>query len=315
VTPVKARERTVDEDTGIPVARYAEWDYRLGRGRADWTTIVEFEPRRAVTVGLDRLLNEYSDVENRLEKLIRSARVSRPRRLRGRAEGERLDLDACIRATVDRRAGITPDPRVYEISEMRDRDLAVLVLLDISESTKDFVKDTTTTVLALERAATALLAKAMSGLGDPFAIHAFCSNGRSEVRYYRVKDFDQPYTAASIERLSGLRGGFSTRIGAALRHARHEIALRQSYRRLILVVTDGEPSDIDAGDDKRYLVEDARRAVQELAHEGIDVFCVGLEGGGDSYLPRIFGQRNAVQVDRVVTLPAKLTALYLRLTA
>ena len=154
----------------------------------------------------------------------------------------------------------------------------------------------------------------MSGLGDPFAIHAFCSNGRSEVRYYRVKDFDQPYTSASIERLSGLRGGFSTRIGAALRHARHEIAARQSYRRLILVVTDGEPADIDA-EDPRYLVEDARRAVQELAHEGIDVFCVGLEGGGDSYLPRIFGRRNAVQVDRVATLPAKLTALYLGLTS
>ena len=312
--PVKARERAVDEDAGVPVARYQEWDYRLGRGRADWTTIVEFEPRRAATVSLDRLLSEYTDVESRLEKLIRSARVSRPRRLRGRAEGERLDIDACIRATIDRRVGITPDPRVYEISEMRDRDLAVLVLLDISESTKDFVKDTTTTVLAMERAATALLAKAMSGLGDPFAIHAFCSNGRSEVRYYRVKDFDQPYTTASVERLSGLRGGFSTRIGAALRHARHEIAARQSYRRLILVVTDGEPADIDA-EDPRYLVEDARRAVQELAHEGIDVFCVGLEGGGDSSLPRIFGRRNAVQVDRVATLPAKLTALYLGLTS
>jgi nitric oxide reductase NorD protein len=310
---IAARERPIGDDTGIPVARYGEWDYRLGRERAEWTTIVEFEPARASTVGLDRLLNEYADVEHRILKLIRSARVGRAVRIRRRPEGDRLDLESCIRAAIDQRLGISPDPRVYETSEMRDRDLAVLVLLDISESTREFVKHTTTSVLSVERAATALLAQAMAGLGDPFAIHAFCSNGRGEVRYYPVKDFEQSYDAAAIERLAGLRGGLSTRIGAALRHARHEIRKRQSHRRLVLVITDGEPADIDV-EDPRYLVEDARKAVQELGHDGIDVFCVGLDGGGDSYLTRIFGRRNAVQIDRITALPEKLPALYFRLT-
>jgi nitric oxide reductase activation protein len=196
---------------------------------------------------------------------------------------------------------------------MQDRDLSVLVLLDISESTKEFVKGTSTTILSVERAATALLAQAMEGLGNPFAIHAFCSNGRAEVRYFRVKDFGQRYTTVSVERLAGLRGGLSTRIGAALRHAHREIEQRQSHRRLVLVITDGEPADIDI-DDRRYLVEDARKAVQELGLDGIDVFCVGLDGGGDSYLARIFGRRNAVQIDRITALPEKLPALYFRLT-
>ena len=311
---ISARERPIAEDAGVPVARYGEWDYALGRERPEWTTIMEFEAQRASTVGLDRLLNEYSDVENRIRKLIRSARVGRPARMRRQPEGERLDLDSCIRAAIDRRLGVSPDPRVYETSEMRDRDLAVLVLLDISESTKEFVKHTTTTVLSMERAATALLAQAMEGLGDPFAIHAFCSNGRGEVRYYRVKDFDQRYDAAAAERLAALRGGLSTRVGAALRHAHQEIERRQSHRRLVLVITDGEPADVDV-EDPKYLVEDARKAVQELAHAGIDVFCVGLEGGGDSYLTRIFGRRNAVQIDRIAALPEKLPALYFRLTA
>ena len=310
---VAARERPIDADAGVPVARHFEWDYVLGRKHADWTTIVEFEPRRASTVGLDRLLSEYADVENRIRKLIRSTRVARPMRIRRRPEGERLDLDSCIRAAIEYRGGITPDPRVYETSEMRDRDLAVLVLLDASESTKEFVRNTTTTVLSVERAATALLAHAMEGLGDPFAIHAFCSNGRQEVRYYRVKDFNQPYGAAAVERLAGLRGGLSTRIGAALRHAHSEIRGQQAHRRLVLVITDGEPADIDVTD-RKYLVEDARKAVQELGHDGIDVFCVGLDGGGDSYLTRIFGRRNAVQIDRIASLPDKLPALYLRLT-
>ncbi len=310
---VPARERPVAADAGIPIAHYPEWDCLLGRARPDWTTILEFETPRASTVGLERLLHDYADVEQRIVKLIRSARVARPVRMRRRAEGERLDLEACIRAAIDCRLGLSPEPRVYETSEMRDRDLAVLVLLDISESTKEFVRNTTTTVLSMERAASALLAAALEALGDPFAIHAFCSNGRNEVRYYRVKDFHQPYGALAAERLAGLRGGLSTRLGAALRHARSEIRTQPFHRRLVLIVTDGEPSDVDVPD-RKHLVEDARRAVQDLGHDGIDVFCVGLDSGGDSYLSRIFGRRNAVQIDQITTLPEKLPAIYLRLT-
>ena len=134
------------------------------------------------------------------------------------------------------------------------------------------------------------------------------------MRYYRIKDFEAPYGEQSKSRLAGLRGGLSTRMGAALRHAGHELAQQQTFRRLLLIVTDGEPSDTDVSD-RRYLVEDARRAVQSLAHEGIDVFCVGLDSGGDSYLSRIFGRRNVIQIDKVTALPEKLPMLYLRLAA
>ena len=79
-------------------------------------------------------------------------------------------------------------------------------------------------------------------------------------------------------------------------------------------MTDGEPSDTDVSD-RRYLVEDARKAVQSLAQESIDVFCVGLDSGGDSYLTRIFGRRNVIQIDNIAALPEKLPMLYLRLTA
>ena len=306
--------RPMEEDTGIPVARYGEWDYVTGSERLDWVTVQEFEPRSAPARIIDRVLAEYPDVLYRIRRLIKSARVSRPSRLRRQPEGERLDLEASIRATIDRRAGITPDARVYETVELKHRDLSVLLLLDASESTKDTIRGTATSVFSIELTATALVAEAMTVLGDPFAISAFCSNGRQEVRYYRVKDFEAPYDEQSRSRLAGLRGGLSTRLGAALRHAGHELAQQQTFRRLLLVVTDGEPSDIDVSD-RRYLVEDARKSVQSLAHEGIDVFCVGLDSGGDSYLTRIFGRRNVIQIDKVTALPEKLPMLYLRLTA
>jgi nitric oxide reductase activation protein len=196
---------------------------------------------------------------------------------------------------------------------MLSRDLSVLLLLDVSESTRDRVKDTDMTVLALERAAASLLAQAMHELGDPFAIHAFCSNGRSEVRYYRVKEFHEAYTAMTRSALAGLRGMMSTRLGAALRQAGDEIGRQATHRKLILIITDGEPSDVDVPD-KAYLVEDARRAVHALSHRGIDVFCVGLESGADSALPRIFGSRNFMKITRVETLPERLPMLYFMLT-
>ncbi|MET2831123.1 nitric oxide reductase activation protein NorD [Mesorhizobium shangrilense] len=253
-------------------------------------------------------------VANRIARLVKNAKVSRPVRLRGQAQGDRLDLDACILTAIDHRIGVRPDPRVYETRIMRARDLSVLALLDISESTHDRIKDTTSTVIQVERAAVALLSEAIADLGDPFAVHAFCSNGREEVRTYCVKDFRQPYDDAARARLAELRGGLSTRLGAALRHAGAEVAYRRSHRRLILVVTDGEPSDVDIAD-RNYLVEDARKAVQDLAHGGIDVFCVDLvHSGGENYLPRIFGRRGFVTIQKIEALPEKLPMLYFRMT-
>ena len=58
----------------------------------------------------------------------------------------------------------------------------------------------------------------------------------------------------------------------------------RSHRKLILVLTDGEPSDIDVVD-PRDLVEDARRAVLSLRARGIDVFGVTLDPSGAGQAP------------------------------
>ncbi|MFQ5785891.1 MAG: nitric oxide reductase activation protein NorD [Alphaproteobacteria bacterium] len=313
VRPPAAADEPVEE-AGVPVARYPEWDYVIGRVRPQWTTVVECPANEGRAHDIDRILDRHPGLIYRISALIRSARVSRPVRLRRQPEGDRLDIDACIEAAVSRRRRETPDPRVYATSVRRHRDLSVLLLLDASQSTNDVVLGGIASVLSLERDATALLAHAMDGLGDPFAVHAFCSNGREEVRYTRIKDFGATYDAGVKSRLAGLTGSLSTRIGAALRHAGGELGVQSSHRRLLLVVTDGEPSDIDVAD-RRYLVEDARQAVAGLAHAGIDVFAVGLDSGGDSYLARIFGPRNVLVIDRLERLPERLPMLYFRLTA
>ena len=234
-----SHEDEAPEEPGVPVARYPEYDYDIGRDRPDWTTIVECPAEPGYQETIDRVLERNPELVHRITTLVRSAKVSRPARLRRQPEGDRLDLDACIRAAVSHRLGEAPDPRVYASSVRKHRDLSVLVLLDISQSTNDIVLGGIASVLSLEREATALLAHAMSEIGDPFAIHAFCSNGREEVRYLRVKDFHEPYDAAAKSRLAGLKGSLSTRIGAALRHAGAELERRLTHRRLLLVITDG----------------------------------------------------------------------------
>ena len=307
-----ARLTPEEAEVGIPVARYPEWDYVISRDRGEWTTVLEYNPADGRAEQIDNILERYPETAYRIAALVRAAKVSRPLRVRRQREGDRLDLEATITAAIDLRAGLTPSPNVYARLERRWRDLTVLVLIDASQSTNDIVKAAGRSVLELERDATSLLAHAMDGMGDPFAIHAFCSDTREDVHYYRLKDFDTLWGTLAKRRLAGVTGRFSTRMGAALRHAGRDLAACQSYRKLLLLVSDGEPSDVDIAD-RRYLVEDARRAVLSLQHQGIDLFCVGLDAGGDSYLTRIFGRSNVIQLDRIERLPEKLPLLYFRL--
>jgi nitric oxide reductase NorD protein len=309
-----ARPAAPSDETGTPLATYPEWDYAIRQHRVHWTTLRDYPVRQGHQAVIDDIITKYAPLAHRLEALIRTAQVSRPHRLRRQAEGDALDLDACIAATISRRHGEAPDPLIHSRTERRHRDLATLLLLDVSHSTNDRLPHSDATVLALERAAAALLGDAMAGIGDRFAIRAFCSNGRHDVRYGAIKDFAAPFDIAAKRRLAGLAGALSTRLGAALRHAGQELARQITYRRLLLVVSDGEPSDIDAGD-RRYLVEDARHAVQELGQHGIDVFCVGLDAGNNNDFTRIFGGANVMRIDRIERLPEKLPLIYLRLTA
>ncbi len=293
---------------------YNEWDYAIGLERPSWCTVLEKRARLGAARSVDEILLRNQETVNRLTSLIKAAQVERPVRMRRQLEGDKLDLDASIRAAVDMRSGRTPDPRVHERQGKRSRDLAVLLLLDLSQSTNDFVPSAGTTVLNLAREATALVADAMDKIGDRFAIHGFDSNGRHEVEYYRFKDFDDDYSEPARARLAGMTAQLSTRMGAALRHAGHFLRYRRAARKLILVVTDGEPHDIDVHD-RKYLVFDAKHAVEEQTRYGVSTFCISLDKSADQYVSRIFGARNYLVLDHLRRLPEKLPLLYMRLTS
>jgi nitric oxide reductase NorD protein len=291
----------------VLLARYPEWDRQAGVERPDWTAVRAGTAPLGDVRSLDTALAGVSDLRRRIDRLVRAARPGRPQRLKRQPEGMELDMDAVVEAEVAQAAGAAPDDRVFRTTTLQTRDLATVVLVDVSASTR------LGRVLEMERIAVALLAEAMAALGDPFALLAFASDGREQVQLTRIKGFGETFAAPARARLAGLSSGLSTRLGAALRHAGAEIAGVRSFRRLVLVLTDGEPSDIDVPD-PLDLVEDSRRAVLGLRARGIDAFAVVLGAEGAETAARIFGRAGCVTVRTMEDLPARLSDLYFRLS-
>ena len=194
-----------------------------------------------------------------------------------------------------------------------ERDLAVMVLLDMSESANDKVRGQDYSVMDLTRAATVLMSDAMDRIGDPFALHGFCSDGRHDVHYQRFKDFDQPYNDLVKSRLAAMEGSYSTRMGAALRHAASMLNKQPKNKNVLFIITDGEPADNDVRD-PQYLRYDTKRAVEELTRDGITTYAMSLDPHADQYVQRIFGAKNFTVLDHVERLPEKLPMLYMGLT-
>ena len=300
------------EDDGIVVAHYPEWDRAAGLERPDWTTVREVEPRLAPTHSLDDALDADAGLRRRVERLVRAARVGRPTHLKRQPDGHELDLDAAVDAARALRAGEIPDERIQLRKVVRTRDLATLILVDTSESTREQVPGLGQRVIDVEKVALALLAKAMDAAHDVFALRGFASDGRAKVRWARLKDFREPFDAAAMGRLAGLEPGLSTRLGAALRHAGAELAPLAATRRIVIVLGDGLPSDIDVAD-PADLVADARRAVLGLHAAGIDTFGLTLDPSGRGAGAAIFGHAHHMPVRRIEELPARLSALYFRI--
>jgi nitric oxide reductase activation protein len=184
--------------------------------------------------------------------------------------------------------------------------------LDLSESLNDKVAGTDQTILELSQEAVSLLSWAVEQLGDAFAIAGFYSNTRHEVRYLHIKGYGESWNEMVKGRLSAMQAGYSTRMGAAMRHAAHTLEHRQADKKLMLILTDGEPADIDVKD-KKLLIQDAHKAVQELDQQGIYTYCINLDPKADEYVSDVFG-KNYTVIDNVARLPERLPQLFMALT-
>ncbi len=293
---------------------YQEWDYQIQLHRPDWATVYERRQPMGMVEDIQDIIDEYRPVAHRIKQIIDLLTPAGVQRLRNLEDGDEVDINAAIDAMIAIRMGEQPNPRITMRNVLKTRDLSIVILLDLSESTNEPMNGSEKTVLQLTREAATLVSIAMEGIGDPFAIHGFASDGRHDVQYYRFKDFNQHFDDEAKSRLAGMKGGLSTRMGAALRHAGKHLLKQPEKRKLVLMLTDGEPADIDERD-PQHLRHDTKKAVEELYSTGVLTYCLTLDPNADDYVKRIFGANNYTVIDNVDKLPEQLPTLFASLTA
>lgn len=301
----------MEDEFKVPPRLYPEWDYSAEHFRPDWVSVYEHLQPKGNPAEIDRLLTKHKALAKRLQKIIDMLKPQNKVRIRYQEEGAELDLDVAVRSLIDFKSGAQPDARINMSHRHDGRSVAVSLLLDLSASLGDVPEGCTQSKLEISQEAVSLLAWAVDQMDDPLAIGGFHSDTRHNVRFWHFKGYKEPWGDEIKGRLAGMEANYSTRMGAAIRHAGHYLAHQKADKKLLLVLTDGEPADIDTHD-PRMLIEDARVAVREMDQEGIYTYCINLDPKADEYVADIFGKNYAV-IDNIARLPERLPQLFMSL--
>ena len=298
----------VDREAISGVHTYPEWDCRIGA----------YLPAhvRVLASRLDpdpgHLWQPDAEARRRIRAVRRQFEALHPGRrwLGGQLDGDELDMDGAIRAAADLIATGEGNDRVWRQLQPLQRDLAVSILFDASRSTESVVAGRQ--VIEIAREALTALAWGISACGDDCAIHAFSSLKRDRVYLLEAKRFGEPMGPGVESRIGALKPGFYTRLGAAIRHASADLARQGRKRRLLLVITDGKPNDLDHYEG-RHGIEDSAMAVREARRAGHAVFGVAIDKDGQSWFPRLFGRGGYALVPHAERLTQVLPRLYRQL--
>ncbi|MBQ0933513.1 VWA domain-containing protein [Ideonella sp. 4Y16] len=303
-----------DQPLGAP-ERLPEWDWKRQRLLTDHCAVQRVvAPAPAAFVPTPELRRTARQVRRRLE-LLRAA----PERQRGEAEGDEIDLDAWVRHRIDAATGaVSGEPRVFQRARRSGRSLATLLLADLSLSTDAHVwlgggdKQRSARVIDVIRDALYVFGEALQASGDAFEMLGFSSVRRQQVRIQHLKGFDERWAAPAQARVGAIKPGYYTRMGAAIRHASARLAARPERQRLLLLLTDGKPNDLDHYEG-RWGLEDTRHAVHEARALGLTPFAVTIDEQAHDYLPMLFGEHGWALVHRPQELVQRLAAVQARL--
>ncbi|WP_280299573.1 nitric oxide reductase activation protein NorD [Nocardia abscessus] len=289
---------------GVGGALHPEWDVHNNRYRPEWCRVIDFPLTVAADISAAGV--PHDDVLRR-----RLSRIGLgPKVLRGRPDGDELDIEALIDLFVDLRSGYSPPENVYLERRKLERNLGVLILLDASGS----ATDTDTEGLAVhdhQRRAAAILAVTLEELGDRVAVYAFRSQGRHAVHLPAIKTFGQRFGAVGRARLNQLQPSNYTRLGAGIRGAGEILKTEAgTQNRLLIVLSDGCP--YDDGYEGRYAEADAYKALEELRADGIACLClsIGATTPTDA-LERVFGSAGHASAATLSELSPRMDELFL----
>ena len=300
---------------------YDEWDRELTDHRVGWCRVVEKKVKHGDSSFVDQTKERHKGVISSIRHQFQLMKPENLTHVANELDGEEFDLNAVIDYVIDRRADGQQSERIYTKRLRRRRDVAVSFLLDQSSSTARTIgrhplqpyTRPGRRIIEIEKEGLVLMSEALEAVGDVYSINGFTSEGRRNVKFYIVKDFDERYGDEVKRRIGGINYQNNTRLGAAIRHATAKLAKQDARTRLLIVLSDGRPYDHDYGD-ARYAREDTREALRQAKTEGITPFCITIDRESEAELRDLYGEVGYTIIDDVLSLPERLPGIYRRLT-
>jgi hypothetical protein len=310
-----------DLEAGEVAFNYDEWDRELVDHRVGWCRVVEKKVKRGDRAFVEETRERHKGAISSIRHQFQLMKPENLIKVANELDGEDYDLNAVVDFFIDRRADGQQSERIYTKRLRRRRDVAVSFLLDQSSSTARTIgrhplqpyTHPGRRIIEIEKEGLVLMSEALEAVGDVYAINAFTSEGRRNVKFYVLKDFGEHYSDEVMRRIGGITYQNNTRLGAAIRHATAKLEKQDARTRLLIVLSDGRPYDHDYGD-ARYAREDTREALRQAKTAGITPFCITIDRESESELRDLYGEVGYTIIDDVLTLPERLPGIYRRLT-
>jgi len=285
---------------------YPEWDSGRQHYRKNWAVMRERDVEPVFDDFPRATLEKYAGLVKHLRRSFEAMRDEH-RTEKRQGQGDEVDIDALVEALADARAGREMSDRLFLHQYRTERNIAVAIMVDMSGSTRGWINEA-------EREALLLLCEALTLLGDRYAIYGFSGVTRKRCELYRIKRFDEPYSAEVKARISGIRAQEYTRMGFAIRHLTTLLKQLEARTRVLVTLSDGRPDDYFDGYRGPYGIEDTRMALLEAKQGGVHPFCITIDREARDYLPHLYGTASYVILDGVDQLPAKVADIYRRIT-
>jgi nitric oxide reductase NorD protein len=285
---------------------YNEWDFKRQHYRKNWCVVRELKVEPVHDRYAEKVTEKYLGLVKHLRKTF-EAMADEDRLLKRQTYGDGIDIDALVEAWADVHSGLEMSDRLFTRMHREERNIAVVIMVDMSGSTKGWINDA-------EREALILLSESLQALGDRYAIYGFSGTTRKRCEMFTVKTFEEAYDREVQGRISGIRPKDYTRMGPAIRHLSQLLRDTEARTKLLVTLSDGKPEDYDGYYLGEYGIEDTRQALFEARRDGIHPFCITIDEKAREYLPHMYGAANYIVIEDVAALPYKVSDIYRKIT-
>lgn len=292
-------------DTEAPHICYDEWDYSKREYKPQFCKVYPKIQQETDSDYYKKTLQKNASTLTGLRKMLTSIN-NKYQQQRRQTQGENFDLDAITDLYVDIHSGHTPSEKIYLSKRKKDKDLSILILLDISLSSDGYAGGNK--VIDVEKQVSIIFGEILNEFNVDFSIDCFYSKTRNYATYLSLKEFDDSWDKAKYK-IGAVEPSGYTRIGAALRHSGALLDARETKNKWVILISDGKPNDYDKYEGK-YGINDVKQALRELNQRNINSYALAIEAQAKYYLPQMFGQNHYQILTTPVELLQSLVKLY-----